>query len=370
MKNVYYKFRYIYLPFLYIALACLAFCTSFNLLLVQTGTLNVWESVVIAWLPIGLPGLPITFWLWRRIKFLALDNSRGRSPDMVYFMLAWAAIAIPNFQLQKYIVNVTGKLTNLQTISQLSDKAPSKFYCIKNYYLHKNKASIMFFATVTGKHKQYLKFQAYAVVPIYDKYLPAQNRPMFFLNGVPVAEIQYKMLPEHLISEVTVIKGAAAMALYGDDARNGAILISCKNVQPPGPKAWMGWTNTEQVSNKQSETVKKQLYEAFTTSTEQLFENHVFDGFEYLRKVGNNNDLDGFKEAIAQVTRSNNHPPIIFLPQYSDFETRGGNQLSWIVYSFLIGNAIWFIALLFPTLRLRRLMVFIEQKKSPELKIS
>lgn len=370
MKDVYYKFHYIYLPFLYIALACFAFCTLFNLLLVQTGALNIWESIVMFWLPIGIPVLPLILWLWRRIKFLQIENSGGRSPDMLYFMLAWAAIAIPNFQMQKYIIDVTGELINLQTISQLPDKTPSKFYNIKNFSLRKNKASIMFYASVMGKHDEYLKFEAYAVIPVYDSYQPAPKRPMFVINGVPVAEIQLKTLSKDLISEITVLKGPAAMALYGADARNGAVLISCKNVQIPEPKAWLGWINSDKISNNQSEVLKEKSYDNFRLSTEQLLETQVFEDFTYLRKVGNNDDLDGFKAAIAQVAPSNNRPPLVFLPEYSLFEKRGGNQLSWIVYSFLIGNAIWFTALLIPFLRLRRVMAFIEKKKLQKLKKS
>lgn len=59
--------------------------------------------------------------------------------------------------------------------------------------------------------------------------LPNNNNPVYIVDGVPVKETDVKNLKPEEISKVNVLKDAAATALYGNRAANGAIIINTKN---------------------------------------------------------------------------------------------------------------------------------------------
>ncbi|HEU4472155.1 MAG TPA: TonB-dependent receptor plug domain-containing protein [Flavisolibacter sp.] len=65
-------------------------------------------------------------------------------------------------------------------------------------------------------------------VSIRGQRTTANNNPLFVLNGIPMENINFNNLDPQDINNITVLKDATAIALYGSRAANGAILIELK----------------------------------------------------------------------------------------------------------------------------------------------
>ena len=64
--------------------------------------------------------------------------------------------------------------------------------------------------------------------------LPSKTKPLYIIDGIPVDERELKTLDPSEISDINVLKDAAATTLYGNKASNGVIVISTKQVTGNG----------------------------------------------------------------------------------------------------------------------------------------
>jgi TonB-linked SusC/RagA family outer membrane protein len=59
--------------------------------------------------------------------------------------------------------------------------------------------------------------------------ITGDNRPLYVVDGVPISSDRYQELDANNIKSTSVLKGLAASTLYGEDGRNGVILITTKS---------------------------------------------------------------------------------------------------------------------------------------------
>jgi hypothetical protein len=62
---------------------------------------------------------------------------------------------------------------------------------------------------------------------------PEQEQPTILIDGVKATPGAVKMLDRSRIANIDIIKGAAAIREYGEDAKNGMIVIKMKPVGAP-----------------------------------------------------------------------------------------------------------------------------------------
>jgi outer membrane cobalamin receptor len=63
--------------------------------------------------------------------------------------------------------------------------------------------------------------------------LAFEQQPTILIDGVKATQAAMKALDRSRIANIDIIKGAAAIREYGDDAKNGMIIIKMKPVGAP-----------------------------------------------------------------------------------------------------------------------------------------
>ncbi len=58
------------------------------------------------------------------------------------------------------------------------------------------------------------------------------NDPIYFVDGKEIPKAEMKLISPQSIESINVLKGESGVALYGERARNGVVLISQKDVKP------------------------------------------------------------------------------------------------------------------------------------------
>ncbi|PWN62677.1 rhomboid family intramembrane serine protease [Chryseobacterium viscerum] len=282
------KLQFIYKPFLLIALGFILSYTFLNWFLFMKIGIPLKEDIVEFWLPIGLSSVLILICLRPRIKLLKFKNENS---SFVYQLLACIAIAIPTIIAQKYLVTATGKLTNLNVISELPKKDNTKYYTLKNYYIDKHHIAIQNTVSTSGRNNEHFNMLIYVTMPILESASDTINKTH---------------------------------------------------------KYWLGKLYSEQISNSLSDEKKKEKYKLLAERSQKEFENTDFHKFIYLENIGNTEDHDEYNKALEKIEQNLSHDNIIFEARTEPFETRNGNKFFWVLGSFGIGAFVYFLLLLFP----------------------
>ena len=247
-----------------------------------------------------LPWIPILIWLRPRIKLLNLKSKNGDLPGL-YFFIAGFAIIAPTLVAQSYIEKATGKLTPLDSITQIDKHESTKYYSLKTYYIDKLHIGIQNKFDVSGKHNEDFNMNLFVVLPIFST--PA-------------------------------------------DTSNSNCL------------AWYGVKYHKQISNRLDDQEKQESFQKFANESQADFDRKDVSQFIYLNRIGNTNDHQGYNEAIKNNKRYISSSTIVLIPVDEPFEKRNGNKLSWIFGAFGIGALVWLIMLLIPKFDSERLEKF------------
>ena len=290
MKGLRVKLRLIYKPFVLIAIGFILTYTFLHWALFIKAGIPLKEDIVKFWLPFALPWIPVLIWLRPRIRLLHFKNNNG---SFAYQFLACIAIAIPTIIAQEYLVTATGKLTQLEDISQLPHYSRTKYYSLKNYHIDKQEIAIQNTASITGKHNENFNMLIYVAMPILKS-------------------------PEDTVS--------------------------------PGNKWWLGKKYYETISNKLSDQEKDARYKAFAEKSQEEFETADFEKFTYLEVIGHTEDHDEFNNALKKSEKASPSDNIIFEANTAAFAERNGTKLPWTLGSLGIVLLVYLIFLLFPGL--------------------
>ena len=303
MKSFSPKLRLIYYPFLLIAAGFIVAYSILNgWLTIGTTTIPLKEPVTDLWLPLVLPFILLAIWLRPRIGLLNLKTRRANNLPLLYLMIAGFAIGVPTLLLQGYLRTAMGKLTPLQSISQIRESKLTRYYTAKNVYIDTALASFKNIAQVSGKNNQYLDFTIYIACPMFDKQ-PVVAPPQAGLS--------------HLL-----------------------------------PQAWACVKYTKQVSNRLDASEKKEKWNAFVLTTLDDFNHKDLTRLVYLDRIGNTDDRDYYEKGIIKnpYITTISGPLLILEPRFTVFEARNGHKLGWVFGAFGIGALIWLIMLAIPKL--------------------
>lgn len=292
------KLKLIYKPFLIIAICFIAIYTFLHWALFIKAGIPLKEDIIKFWLPFGLPFIPILIWLRPRIKLLHFRNDNG---SFGYQFLACIAIAIPTIIAQEYLITATGKLTQVEYVSQIDKTEKTKYYSLKNYYIDRQRIAVRNTATVTGKNNTDFNMLIYVALPIFEN-----------ISDTAKTECRF----------------------------------------------WLGKKYSERISNSLSDQKKDDKYKVFAEQKQKEFEETDFNNFKYLEVIGNTVDHDEFNKAIAESESIKGNQQIVFEAKNEPFENRNGKKFEWVFGSFAIGLLAYFILLLFPKFQENQLQNF------------
>jgi len=285
------KLNIIFKPFL---LTLVGLTVGYTLLhwalFIKLNLFSLKEGITNFIIPLVLTALAAWFFLRPKLKILNLKgNSRGNLPAF-YTFVAWIVLTIPLIIAQEYIVTWTGKLTALNSIKEINNYAPTKYYTFKTYYIDKQIIGVHPDFDVSGKNNENFNMHIYVALPVFEN----EN--------------------DTLTNE---------------------------------PLGWLGIKYNKRISNRLEADEKETEYKAFTNECQSDFENKNVSSFTYFDRIGNSEDKDEYTEAVKQnpVYISNK---TIFVGVNEPFEARNGKKLQWIFGTALIGSLIWLIMLMFP----------------------
>ncbi|HMV09400.1 MAG TPA: rhomboid family intramembrane serine protease [Cyclobacteriaceae bacterium] len=284
------KIKIIFVPTILALLALILGYTFLNwFLFIKLELFGLREIITNFGLPAILTGLTAWILLRPRFKMLALESQKGNWRDFYSFIL-WIILTIPLMIAQEYIITASGKLTELNSINDIHTAEPTRYYTVKNYYIHKKAISIHSAFEVTGKHNDNFHMYIYVAVPMLAKQADTTS-------------------------------------------------TECS--------AWLGLQYHENISNRLKPSEKERRYQEFAAKSQRDFEKEDVSRFVYLDRIGNSDKKQGLLEAIKK-NRQFNGDQIILVPVSEPFEARNGNKLAWIFGSSLVGLSVWLVMLLIP----------------------
>lgn len=295
MNTLIEKIKAIYIPFLIIFIGFVSLYTFLHwFLVIDREWINIKQDTLNFWLPLALSFITIYIWLRPRIHLLIFKKDYYS----LYLFLATAAICITTIITQEYLIAATGKLTELENISQINQKEKTKYYKLKTYHFDKSTAEVYRTVDISGKHNEDLNLYNYYAIPIVQD------------------------------------------TLYPSD-------LTCF--------AWLGVKKTKRISNRIDDNQKQSAYNEFNKKCMDEFDEDNYSKFEYLEKIASSKDLDNYSEAIKISSRHNGGEIIILKAIYEPFETRLGDKFKWIFLSFGIGSSAWLVLLFFPSINISKL---------------
>lgn len=366
------KLKLIFLPFVYIGGITLATYTFLHRLLgIRFQVVNLPEWYINFAIPGVLVFIVLIIWLRPRLKLLKYGASGGKSPLPFFIYIAGLAWAIPTGIAQQYVETATGKLTTLDSISQINTLPITKYYTIKQYYSAKKAVHVKMVFSVIGKNHTDFVMTAYAAVPVFDHLFPDTNiitamRKRAHINTLVIIDNKLstmqrlKKLPADSIKFMRYVNPSQVMPKYGEAGKYGAlavVTINYKLKKDPEPMkiwppAWLAIKYTKTVKNNLSLAEKDLNFKVFAAKCEADFKREPLDKFRYLNKISlNDNELKYYVGAIRSRNDVAEGSPLVFLPVYEPFARHNGNRLFWIFGSFGIGSAIFLLILLCYRLR-------------------
>ena len=299
MNTLIEKIKAIYIPFLLIFIGFVCIYTFLHwYLVIDKGWINLKEVILNFGLPFALPFIPIYIWLRPRIHLL---NFKREDYYFAYQFFASLAITVTTMISQEYIVAATGKLTVLDNVSQITDKARTKYYQLKKYQFDKKNAVPYGTYEVSGKRNERLNFHIYCVLPV-------------------VMDTSYS-------SKSTCL-------------------------------TWLGVKKTKSISNKLDANQKKTIYDEFYKKAWDTFNKEDLSKFIYLENIANAFDIADYREAIKRSSIFKDGEIIVLKAINEPFEARYGDRFKWIFLSFGIGSLIWLILLFFSSINISKLRAY------------
>ena len=284
------KINLLFLPFILTLLALTIVYTFLHwLIFIQLDLFPLKEIITNFGIPIVLTGLAAWFILRPRFKILNLEKKNGNLRDFYSFIM-WIILSIPLIIAQEYIVTATGKLTELNSINEISKHELTKYYSLKNCYIDKNAIGVHSAFDVSGKHNESFNMHIYTALPIFEKSSDTGNTE---------------------------------------------------------PNAWLGIKYRKTISNRLEQYEKEEKYQAFANESQKDFDSKNVSEFVYLNRLSHSDKREGFIEAI-KTNRRYKVNDIVLEAVNEPFEARNGHKLAWIFGSSFIGSVIWLIMLLIP----------------------
>lgn len=305
METMRYKIRLIFVPFLWVAAGFILVYTFLNWwLVIYLGLVSWKEGVINFLLPFFLPWIPVLIWIRPKIRLTAVGPNQ-----QVGLLFAFVlSVAVPTMFLQNYLEIASGKLTSLQTIHQIKENKPVKYYTVQNYYAAKEfaKTDTPF---ITSTRSNTLTYHIYISTPLLDKPLAASEVP------------------------ATRVESDSLMA-----------------ASPP-LAFWLCVHYEKTIDNHFHQWAKDEIWRSFWETSWQDFTKKDFNQAVYLERMENSDATENYKVAVKRSPYYSSSPGSLVLlePRYEPFAQHSGQLLGWVLGSCCIGMALPFlVALLIP----------------------
>jgi rhomboid protease GluP len=285
------KFKYIALPFIYIAVGTVGTLALMRWLALEYDFVNVKDEVWSVWLPFLFPWIPISIWLRPRLRILTFSDREPQRRFVFQFTAAFA-ICATSMVTHAYLRTAIGELFAAKTAAEIETTAKTQFYTIESFQVVHAAARWYTDVRVTGRYHEHLDLEFFYACPISDSHQldPAKS---------------YEW--------------------------------------------WYGIKYREQLNNRSSDDVKETMYNLFVESSLRKARTHQYKEVTYFERMPNSEDRDNFLLAIANEGESKvDNTNEILEAQREPFEERNGNTFFWIFGSFAIGLTVFLLLLLWP----------------------
>jgi hypothetical protein len=359
------KFKLIFLPFVFIGFCTVIIYTFLHwLLLIRFNVFTLQDKYADFLIPgaIGLV-LPLAL-LFQKLRRLKPYNSRHRDPITFLIMVGGFTFAVPICISQQYLISATGKLTRLDSISEVHYLPPTKYYTVYHAYPNKHMVHVKMILSVSGKNNVDLNLNAYAATPVFDRVFPDTNqiaamrnrvnpKTLIIINDTLSTMVFLKKLPADSIMMMRYVNPTMVMPKYGDPGRYGALAVVTRSykfkTKPIIPKiepaAWFVLKYHKTISNNLSANEKKSYFNQFAKDCETDFKYKPLNKFVYLARLPDDNDVANYQAAINSRDDVAEGEQTMLSPVYEPFEKRNGSKPAWIAGSFTIGATLFLLLL-------------------------
>lgn len=160
------RLRKLYLPFLVLSVGYLVGYTFLNWLIIYNLQLiEPKEELVNIWVPMGLSGLLILFFMRSRIKALKIGEKAKEFLGFIFWLLLTAPVIFGQF----YIETKSGKLNEINNPSEIEKIKDSKYYSIKKFTDLKQYGGLWTTRTSANKHGTEIRITCHFTCPVVDK---------------------------------------------------------------------------------------------------------------------------------------------------------------------------------------------------------
>lgn len=350
------KFKHIYLSFTVIGFSTILIYTFLHwLLVIRFGVFALKDKDADFLIP-GIAGLVLPqLLLFPKLRQLKAYKATSRDPMMLLLMVGGFTFAIPICIAQNYLESATGKLTRLDSMSQVHYLPPTKYYTVRQMYPNKNMAHIKVIFSVSGKGNVNFNMDAYTAVPVFDRIYPDTNRIAAMRNRNPKALViindtlrnmqVLKKLPADSVRMMRYVNPSMVMPKYGDSGKYGALAVVTwryKFKREPAvikiaPAAWFVLKYHKTVSNNLTVAEKNEEFAFFARTCNATFKDEPLTKFTYLARLSDDDEVANYQAAINSRNDVAEGEQTMLSPVYEPFENRNGNRLLWIFVSSIIG---------------------------------
>ncbi|HEX7844906.1 MAG TPA: rhomboid family intramembrane serine protease [Chitinophagaceae bacterium] len=221
------------------------------------------------------------------------DNGKIRG---LYYMIAGAVLFVPILFTIPLAETVSGKLTRLESVIEMTQKPDSRYYTINSFKPDKDNVGIESSWSYSGKHNEYLNFNIYIVAPV----------------------------------------------------------ISTQSQSPGRQQVYLAVKYHESVSSKISEELKKVKWEVFWDESFKKFESDSLS-FTYFSRMKYSDEKDNFIKAVRDSPLYTGKQEFLILKGFQEpFEQRNGNKPFYTFLSLAIGLFVWFLMVIIPGIHLEK----------------
>lgn len=278
------KMQVLFVPFIMLLLSFITIYSILNwwlFLRIDTFPLkSEWRNI---YLPFLLALLVAVLWMSLVKNKLVLKNERGWT-GIVFF--ATIMIASPACLLQGYLGEATGKLTQLNKISDYEQHSPTLFYRIRQYYIDKRDI---------GKAVTFVRAGRFGTRLAVHYYI-----------SIPLLETQ------------------------ADTSKDACDYFVGKEYQT-------------EFSAGFSPAEKQRLTEAFIRKSIMQFDTSRFSDINFFEKVDYSNTLDGYKRALLNCRFVRYKDPVIFMAISRAYSERIRLKPLWVGTAVTGSILIWFL---------------------------
>lgn len=306
MKDIKIKLKYIFIPYLLIAIGTISIYTLLrNFFDYKLDILNFKSGINDLLFPTFFVAISLFIFFRKRVRIIYSERfTRGNG---IYPVTAAVIILIPVLLFQGYLKDSASVLHEIKDVNKINNSKKTDCYKIQEFNVNKNNAGVYRETTTyDGKDKK-IEFRNYFAVPIVNK--------AFNFNSV-------------------------------------------------NHKYWFGIHYINSISSQVSDSVKNKLCKEFYKECINNFEHYNFSDFQYLKVMENSGYRDCYVSAI--INRQPNVDKsaiIIFEPEKKNFEERFGFINPFLIFcSFLIGAFIFLLMILIKSINKKEYQIFISKK--------